>query len=473
MAPVHDLNQNQLKRTIGLPGALGVSMNQIIGGGIVSLTGVAIAMTGGGVPWAFLIAVVTISIVSIPYASLASAVPTVGGTYTWAARILHPRLGFLTMWMMVIAQVSASLYGLSAGAYVNALYPGIDPALVAVLIITIFYVANLLGASFSSRVGLVLLVVMLSAMILFAVYGMNSVDWQTYPEALPNGTAELLSAAALLTFATGGAVGVAELGREMKNPGRDIPIAMVGGTAVVGVLYIVIAIPAAGVLPLDMVAGQPLSVVAEQFMPRGMWLYFVLGGAMVALISTLNAQLLWGTKGLVAAIDDGWLPRRVGAVNRRFGTPHILLTVLYVIGILPAVVGFDIAVIGSAASALGQVLFIVVLLVTIRLRYSHPAVYDRAPFRLPLTAHWCLTVVGVLVAVYQVYLLARDFSPLVWTVLLGWMVVGALLALTRYPTVRRVLGSRDTSVDSAAGGDAGGAKPPEPARAPDLVRDTV
>src|SRR5699024_4299837 len=131
------LNQDQLKRTIGLPGALGVTINQVIGGGIVSLTGVAIGITGGGTPWAYAIAV--------PYASMASALPTVGGTYTWPTRAVHPRMGFINMWMALMQQCALSLYGLSAGMYMHSLADVFDPVVVAVVIVTVFYLANLMG----------------------------------------------------------------------------------------------------------------------------------------------------------------------------------------------------------------------------------------------------------------------------------------------------------------------------------------
>lgn len=97
--PEAGLNQDNLKRTIGLPGAIGISVNQIIGGGIVSLTGVAIAMTGGGVSIAFVLAATAVIITSVPYASLAASYPVAGGVYTWPARLVHPTVGFLLAWL--------------------------------------------------------------------------------------------------------------------------------------------------------------------------------------------------------------------------------------------------------------------------------------------------------------------------------------------------------------------------------------
>lgn len=439
------INQEKLKRTIGLPGALSVSINQIIGGGIVSLTGAAIAMTGGGVAWAYVTAVFTIIIITIPYAAIGAAVPTAGAQYTYPARFLHPIAGFITAWMGALTHVSLSLYGLSAGAYLHAINPWFNPVWIAVALILIFYIANLMGASISARVGIVMLVVMVLGFLAFVIYGLAEVNWNVYPETLPNGFFKLLQAAALLTFATGGSTGVAELGREMKNPGRDIPLAMVGGTAVVGVLYVLIALPAAGVLPIAEVAGQPLSLVAEKFMPHGLWVFFIIGGAMMAVISTMNAQMLWGSKSLLAASDDGWLPKWLGAVNRRFGTPHVILSLLCIVGLVPALTGFDISTIGSAASGLSQLIFVMVVLASIRLRYIRPDLHAASPFKIPLGLHWALTIVGVPVCLFQAYLLARDFTATMWIALAVWLVIALVITVARYPKAKRVLEERKAS----------------------------
>jgi APA family basic amino acid/polyamine antiporter len=442
------LNQENLKRTIGLPGAVSVALNQIIGGGIVSLTGAAIAITGGGVAWAYGTAVFTILLISIPYSSIGAAMPVTGGVYTWSTHMLHPAAGFFSMWLWILSQVSLSLYGLAAGEYLHALNPLFSPAWVAVALVAIFFIANLMGAAISSRVGVAMIIIILLGFLSFIAYGLGQVHWQVYPTALPHGFLKLIQAAALLTFATGGGTGVAELGHELKRPGRDIPIAMIGGTGLIGILYVLIALPAAGVLPISKVSGQPLSTVAHEFMPHGLWVFFILGGAMLAVISTLNAQLLWGSKSLLAACDDGWLPKWLGTVNKRFGTPHYLLTLLFIVGILPAITGFDISDIGSAASAFAQIIFAVIVVASLRLRYVRPDLHRASPFRLNKQLHWILTIIGVPVALYQAYLLIKDFNAAVAIAALVWMALGAILFAFRYGTVKRTLAARRESETS-------------------------
>lgn len=436
------LNQENLKRTITTPQALGIAFHQIVGGGVVSLTGVAIAMTGGGVPIAFIVAAVAVLIISIPLATLGASMPVVGGTYTYATKLVHPVMGFVNLWFFIIQMASLSLYGLAAGSYLNSLSTFFNPTVVCVVLITVFFIANLMGASFSARIGIVLAGIMLVAFGCFIVLGLLHVHWGAYPPVLPSGTLKLLQAAALLTFATGGGTVVAELGREMKKPGRTIPTAVIGGTAFAAVMYVLIAIPAAGILPIAKVAGEPLSVVAKSFMPPWLWYFFILGGAVVAVIGTMNAQMLWGSKSALAAVDDGWFPKKVGAVNKRFGTPHWLLCIMFVIGIVPAVAHIDISVIGSVASLIGQITFVIVIIASIRMRYLFPERYAQSPFRLPLWFHWTLTIVGIAVCGYQFYLLTNGVTATVWIALAVWVALGVVVFAFRYRIAMRTQAAR-------------------------------
>jgi len=435
-------NEENLKQTITLPQALGIAFHQIVGGGVVSLTGIAIGLTGGGVAIAFILAAAGVMIMSIPYSALGAAMPVTGGTYSYAKRLIHPAAGYFTLVLFIIAQASLSLYGLTAGAYLHALNPWFDETAIAIALMSIFYVANMLGAAFSARIGLILAGIMLVAFGLFIVFGLIHTDFANYPPVLPEGFGGMLQAAALLTFATGGGAVVAEMGREMKNPGRVIPIAVIGGTAFAALLYVLIALPAAGVLPIEEVANKPLSAVANAVMPGGLAIFFILGGAVIAVIGTLNTQLMWGSKSLLVAIDDGWLPRKLGAVNRRFGTPHFLLTMLFLVGVIPAATHTSVGVIASAASAVGQLTFVVIMICSLRLRKLFPEIHAASPFKLNRTVHKVLAAAGIAICFYQTYLLTNGLSPEVFVALGVWIAIASVYFVIRYPYVKRVMTAR-------------------------------
>jgi APA family basic amino acid/polyamine antiporter len=304
--------------------------------------------------------------------------------------------------------------------------------------ITFFYAINLLGASIGAQASIVMLFSMLLAFGAFSALGLAEVDFANFPAAMPNGVVPLLAAAALLSFATGGGFVVAELGRELKDPGRAIPIAILGGTGLVGVLYAAVAIPAAGVLPLSEVANQPLSVVAKMFLPGPVWMFFIIGGAMVAVVSTMNAQLLTGARALLVASDDGWIPAIVGTVSKRFGVPYVLLTILYILGQIPIWSGMDIGVIANAAALFGQILFFLVAICSLRMRRLAPWLYARSPFKLPLSVHRAVVTITMLVTVYQAYLLAQGFTRTMWIAVGVWFAIGVVLWIMNRKAVHPV-----------------------------------
>ncbi len=84
---------------------------------------------------------------------------------------------------------------------------------------------------------------------------------------------------------------------------------------------LLIGIVASGVLPVEDVAFENLTLVAKEIFPTWLYLFFVFGGAVFALLTTLNGTLSWVTRGLQAAARDGWLPEKVAEENKA-GTPR-------------------------------------------------------------------------------------------------------------------------------------------------------
>ena len=134
---------------------------------------------------------------------------------------------------------------------------------------------------------------------------------------------------------------------------------------------------------------------------------------------------------LLVACDDRWLPPVIGSVNKRFGTPHFLLTGLYLVGIFPIITGLSVKEIAMASTITGIAAQIVVIICSYILFKKHRHIYMAAPFK--LSEGWLLAavIIGVLLNGVLVLNLISDLS--LWTnlVMAIWLVVGALIALMR------------------------------------------
>lgn len=341
-----------LRKVLGFKELLSIGIGQTIGSGVMAYTGIAIGMTGRGVVFAYILSSILVIFITMPAAQLSSTLPCAGAEYMHTSRILSPTLGTFYMFIYVIYTMTISVYAISFTEYLQQMIPWIPFKLVAVLILTIFYIANIVGLKTAANVEKVLVVILFAGLFVFIVFGLPHVDLAgfTTETMFPEGFKRVFAAAALLTFATGGANVVTHLGAECKNPGRDIPIVMAVATIVVGVIYAFLALVASGILPVAEVANKNLGVVAEVFLSRPAYLFFMIGGAMTAIITTLNSTFGWVTKPLLMFVKDGYLPAKLGEVNKRFGTPHWLLTVFYILGLLPVLTGVSLTVISTIGS---------------------------------------------------------------------------------------------------------------------------
>jgi len=426
-------NTDNLKKELTLPMVFCVGLKQIVGAGFISLTGIAIGITGAGVPLAFFFAAFTSILAGIPFAILGSAMPVTGGMYTWPTRILSPMTGFLSIWIFFLSNFTLSVYAFTAADYIHVFYDQIPAAPLAFGILTLFYLINLLGAKATASLGMVLTIIMASSILLFVFSGLPEVHTEQLTNVIPNGTMALLSATGLLLFTTFGAAMVSELGGEMKNPGRDIPITIIGATICAMIIYVLAGIVAVGVLPIEQVADQKLTLVAEKVMSQTGFLFFTIGAGIVSILGIINAQMLWASKSLLVACDDNWLPRWLGSVNKRFGSPHYLLTFIYFVGIFPIITGLSIKEIATASNVTAIITQIIVVISCFVLYQKYRHIYDRAAFK--INNRWVLTFIVAIAVTLNAILVINLFILMAGLttalIITGWLIIGFGIAIIR------------------------------------------
>ncbi|MEN3089401.1 MAG: APC family permease [Staphylococcus pseudoxylosus] len=401
-----------LKKVLGFTDVLGIAIGQIIGAGVMSLTGIGIQMTGSGITPAFILSAVITLLTMFPIAILGSTLPTTGGMYQYTSRLLSPKTGIFWLMLFMFLQITLSLYALSFAQYLEGLFPGVPVRTVAFLLLTILFIVNIVGIKSASIIGNLMVITLIIALSCFIIFGMPHVNFGVFNSSSmwPDGFTGFFTAVGLVSFATGGAQVVAELGGEMKNPKKDIPIVIIVATIFVGILYAFIASIAVGVLPIPEVAGRPLTSVAKEILPTPIFIFFMIGGAMFALATTLNSTFTWVTKSLLIAIHDGYLPKALGHVNKRFGTPHWLLLIFYIIGALPIVTGMSLNVVAQLGTGISLIVFAFPALAVTQLPKKYPEAYKQSPFKVPYPVLIVIAITAIVVLLYQSYLLISDLK---------------------------------------------------------------
>ncbi len=391
--------QPKLKRVLGLGDLMGIGVGQIIGSGIMALTGITIALTGAGTPLAFLVAAILVICPNMVLAVLGSAVPATGGMYTYVRDYIGPKTGLFYLALLVAGQLVLAMFGITFAEYACSLVPGLPKIWVAFGILTLCFVMNLLGIDLAAKLQNVLVIVLVAAMLLFIGFGLPKVDWSVFKGGIkaimPNGFINFMTGASLLTFATGGAEFLSELGGEMKNPGRDLPRSMILSTVLVAILYAFIGIVAVGVLPIETVAGETLVPVAEAIFPKPLYYFFIVGGGMFAVASTLNATFTWCTKGLLIAAEEGWLPKFTAKISKR-GTPWVLLIIFYIVGAIPILTGLDIDVIARLGNGVSLIYVLFPIFTGYLIYKKNPEAMAKSTFKVKKIPLFILTTIALI-----------------------------------------------------------------------------
>jgi APA family basic amino acid/polyamine antiporter len=322
---------NRLRQRIGFWGLLAMCVGLNIGGALFALTSLAAGLTGPSLPLAMLVSAIPAMLAVIPYGVLTSALPTTSATYRYA-QLVHPSLALVCMLTLAICIVIGGqpLFALAFGKYLSALVP-LNPVITGLVVLTVFYVINLLGIDLTARIQTLLFVVLIAALVLFVVLGVPRIDPVNLTGFFPKGVGGVFAAAGLLfTFCAGGFF-VVDLGGEVIQARSIFPKVLFLGMILAVVLYLFIHTVTVGVISWSDLKGQSLIAVAETFMPPGALVFFIIGGALVACATTINVIFSVVSRGLMVVSAEGLLPAFLGRVNQRYGTPHWGLTVAYLI----------------------------------------------------------------------------------------------------------------------------------------------
>ena len=432
---VSDGRAGGLKAALTLPMVFCVALKQVIGGGVIVLTGTAVALAGAGAPLAYLLACVAVLLVSLPYAVLGAAVPLSGSLYRWPARFIGPATGFMAFWMVLGTHVGLAAYAATFGATLHALLPMVPARPAGLGALALVLVLNLLGADVSARAGILITTAVAASLVGLAVIGLPHVDPHRFTDILPHGWHGLLAAAALLTFPISGATLVSELAGEMRHPGRDIPVAILGSTVCAALLYVAVTLVAAGLPPVQASDPRSLNAVAALVMSPTLFVLFGLGTGIVSMLGIMNTHMLWGSRSVLMVCRDGWLPTMFGRPNRA-GAPGWPLLLLTLIGAVPILAGIDVADIiriGALGATGSAILSVACAPINAR---RDPAAYAASPLAIPLPALLAVAALAIASQVATFAILLRDLPVRLTLLWLGWLALGFLIIVARRQGVR-------------------------------------
>lgn len=445
-----------LERTIGLAGAVALVVGGVIGAGIYALIG-SIGAKAGNATWLAFIAAMFVSVVgAIPIIQVASAMPRAGAGYLFASRLLFPMAGTVTSGIILVAGAcSTSLVMIALSTYLPpAITFGVPPHLIAVGMLVAFYLVMLLGLRMAMGLQIVMVAHMLIALGVYCVAGVYSTPLQ-FSFAPRQGGGDFFVAIVLCYNACMGFQVLAEMGEEIRDARRTIPLALLIGGAIVSIIYVVLGTVLVNSLPNSPDAynpdNTPLNASALTFLPSPVVTFIALG-SLTAGLTSLNAAAVALPRELFAQSRDGMLPESLGRVAPHAHSPLRAVTAYFVLVVLLMLPNFDQDFYGVMAAIGIQVITAAIGLASLRLNAKYPDLYRNAYAAFPIWLLWTCTIITVLVTIGFIAMMAIEMPAVV----VCYVVLTACLAVyhvARVAYARRAGIPYDDRVRRIPGGD--------------------
>jgi len=423
-----------LQRVLGLPQTAAIAVGTTIGAGIFALTGIAISYTGPAVPLAYVVSVIPVIFLMMALAMLGSALPTTGGNYKYGSRLFSPRWAFIGIWGYMGGTLVGAfpLWALCGAHYLQSLWD-LPAVPTAITLLTVLFLINLVGISLAASLQAFFVLLLIVSLLYFGFSGVGQIEPANFSPLLPGGAYGFLIAASILTFTHLGANAIVELGGEIKDPGRTIPRTFIISIPLVTILYVFVAVTAVGVMPWTETAGRPLSIVAAACMHQSGLAFFILGGGLLAIVTTLNAGFMWGTKSLLVMSADGIFPASLARINERFKTPHRYLIFIYIVSASSLILFGEsyLEAFAALGSIGGIIVFMPVLGAALRLPQRAPKAYRAAHFKLKGPWLKIAVSIGALLALIVMAILLIDLwsmpvGSFLSYLFLAWLALGMI-----------------------------------------------
>jgi len=282
------------------------------------------------------------------------------------------------------------------------------------------------GIRESARTNNILVLVKMTAILVFIFAAASFIKPRYWHPFMPNGWTGVLTGGSIIFFTYIGFDSVSTAAEECRNPQRDLPIGIMATLVACTVLYGGVAIVLSGIVPWQSVMGDAAPVVnalkrlaLEHPGSALQWTrLFVLIGALMGMISSILVFQLGQARIWFAMSRDGLLPKIFSRIHAQFRTPAVSTWVAgFVVGIPAGLL--DIGTVSNLSNIGTLFAFVLVSVAVMILRYREPE--RRRGFKAPLGP-----VFPVLSIVFCI-LLMMGLEVMTWMAFFAWLVIGLVI----------------------------------------------
>ncbi|MDG1760908.1 MAG: amino acid permease [Flavobacteriaceae bacterium] len=368
-----------MKRSLTLSSVIAISIGGMLGSGIFVLPGLAAAKTGPSVWLAYILAAVCVLPAAISKSELATAMPSSGGAYVYIERAFGPLFGTISgigLWLSILLKSSFALVGF--GAYLSVLV-NIDPTVtkyVALISLVGILFLNIFGVKKVGKVQTVIVIISITALGILTAFALPKATVDTTIPFLIDDQTGLIATIAFVYLSYAGVTKVAAIAGEIKNPSRNLPIAMMASLFLTASIYVFVAYALVHNLPLESLQTDihPIYTLSESIGGKiAGYIAAVVG--VLTLISGANSGVLASSRFPFAMARDKLLPKFLAKIHPKHMTPVITIVLTCVIMAI-VILFLDVVKIAKLASAFLVLIFISMNVAVIILRETSAQWYQ-------------------------------------------------------------------------------------------------
>ena len=380
-AALREFDTMQLKPVLGPVQLFFYSVGVIVGAGIYSVIGAAAGMAGDGLWLSFLIAAVAALLTGFSYAEMTTAFPAAGAEYVYVQHALPGRqwvafgVGFI---ILISGAATATTVAVAFAGYLKT-FADVPEVVSAALLLLACTGLNILGLRESSWTNIVFTLVEVGGLLLVISIGLRVETFGDAVFATPH--AGVLGGAAIIFFVYLGFEEIANLAEEVRDPARDLPLAIFLSIIVTTVLYVLVALAVVALARPEEISASnaPLATAIAKVWPQGTGVL-----SAIALFATANTVLitLIATSRLAFSMGrDGGMPAAVARLLPSRQTPWIAAILVFALSVALLPIGkLDILAGLSSFAAILAFVAVNVALIVLRFRLPH----HPRPFQVPL-----------------------------------------------------------------------------------------
>ena len=475
-----------LKKTLNAFDLIMLGIGAVIGTGIFTIIGIAAAGgpesvgAGPALIISMVIAMLACLFSALCYSEFASMIPVAGSSYTYTYATMGEFMAWMIGWVLMLEYAIGNItvasawsgyffeflkgfshilpswlvnppvylvndYRTAVSIYQNSgLDPAVEiprlfgvipiainiPAIILVLIITLLLVR---GIRESARTATIMVFIKLAVIFIFIFAGVFYIKPENWTPFMPNGFEGVISGAFIIFFAYIGFDAISTAAEETKDPQKNLPIGLIGTLAICTVVYILTSLVLTGIVPVDKInVLAPISAAMSE--TGNNWIAgFISIGALAGLTSVLLVYQLGTTRILYAMSRDGFLPKSLQTIHKKYNTPHVITWVSGVIVVLGALF-MDLNVSAELCNFGTFTSFTIVCIAVLILRKTDPK--RHRPFKVPFVP--LFPILGILfcggLMIYSLFTLGTSaiLFPL-------WVIIGVIFYFAYcYQNIRKI-----------------------------------